>query len=74
MLFSKTGKNKKLVINDEPKETKPYLEKKIYENFSLTKDEIKEFVVLPAGMDINEWLATHSKFISVVVRNGRLAL
>jgi hypothetical protein len=61
MLFSKTGK-KKYLINDEPKEIKPYLEKKMYENFSLTKEEIKEIVVLPAGMDINEWLATHSKY------------
>mgnify|MGYP002804141940 FL=1 len=58
-LIGKTGK-KKNPINDDQKETKPYLEKKIYEDFSLTKEQIMEIVVLPAGMDINEWLATHT--------------
>lgn len=43
------------------------MEKRIYENLSLTKEEIKEIVVLPAGMDINEWLATHSKFVCITV-------
>ena len=54
---------KKYSINDEQKENKPYMEKKVYEDVSLTKDEIREIVVLPAGMDINEWLATHSMFM-----------
>jgi hypothetical protein len=62
----KTGKRKN---NDEHKETKPYLEKKIYENFSLTKEEILEIVVPPAGMDKNEWLATHSMFITFTKLN-----
>ena len=63
--MSRSGK-KKYPVNDEPKEIKPYLEKKIYENFSLTKEEIREIVVLPAGMDINEWLATHSKCLHLL--------
>ncbi|XP_046863677.1 MOB kinase activator 2-like [Xenia sp. Carnegie-2017] len=57
--ISKTGK-KKYAISDEQKEIKPYLNKEIYENFSLTQEEIKEMVILPVGMDINEWLATHT--------------
>ena len=58
-MYSK-GK-KKFTINDVEKESKPYLDKKVYDSFMTSKEEIKEMVVLPAGIDINEWLATHSK-------------
>lgn len=42
------------------KETKPYLEKKVYDSFITSKEEIKGMVVLPGGIDFNEWLATHT--------------
>lgn len=52
---------KKFTINDVEKEcSKPYLDTKVYESFITSKDEIKEMVVLPGGIDINEWLATHT--------------
>lgn len=45
-------------------DTKLYLEESVLER-KLPEADLKALVDLPAGLDYNEWLASHSKFLKL---------
>ena len=55
-------KGKKKPAEPEVKENKPYLEEQYVNCFIREISEVKELVPLPPSIDLNEWLATNSKF------------
>lgn len=55
-------KGKKKPVEPEIKEDKPYLEEQYANSFIRETSELRELVPLPPSIDLNEWIATNSKF------------
>lgn len=47
--------------DQNPADTKLYLEESVLER-KLPDADLRDLVDLPAGLDYNEWLASHSKY------------
>lgn len=58
------SKGKKKPVEPEIKEDKPYLEERFVSSLIRETSELKELVPLPPSIDLNEWIATNSKFNS----------
>jgi len=61
-VFVINRKGKKKAVEPEIKEDKPYLEERHVNSFIRETSEIKELVPLPPSIDLNEWIATNSKY------------
>lgn len=48
-------------------DTKLYLEESVLER-KLPEADLKALVDLPAGLDYNEWLASHSKYFGIIFK------
>ena len=69
LCLNRKGK-KKLPVEELVIEKKLYLDEQYLNHFLKEKSFIKELVPLPPDIEMNEWLATHSKYIEFVYTLG----